>query len=66
MTDDIIKEVEREGNDEFLQSKVNRSNLKFAAYGCKFLINYKNNLIKYIMRINEMQFDKDKDEDKVS
>ena len=69
LKDDIIQEVSREDKEELFLNKVYQpvimSNLKFAAYGCKFLYNYKNNVIKYIVRINEMQFDKEEDEDKV-
>ena len=41
-----------------------QSNLKFAAYGHKFLKNYQHSIVKFVRRINEMQFDSYEDEKK--
>ena len=43
-----------------------KSNLKLAAYGHKFLKNYQDIIVKFIRRMNEMQYDIHEDETKSS
>ena len=51
--------IEADANLNYQETKtyqpVIQSNLKFAAYGSKFLKNYIHNLSKYIARLNEVQ-----------
>ena len=63
LQDEIISEVS--GKNEKCFEPVIQSNLKFAAHGCKFLINYKQNLPKFVKCINEMIIDENEDEGKV-
>ena len=63
LQDEIIAEV-RQNNVKGYEPVI-QSNLKFAAHGFKFLMNYKENLPKFIHRINNMLFDVNEDKEKV-
>ena len=63
LQDEIIEGAREKDTKGY--APVVQSNLKFAAHGCKFLMNYKENLPKFIKRINDMLFDSDEDKEKV-
>ena len=67
LQDEIINEVREidEKQNSTNHAPVIQSNLKFAAHGCKFLLNYKHNIPKFVKRINEMLIDENEDDEKV-